>query len=273
MEYLPNAPCAAKAAGEQVAVDPLVPLGVAGGVGLLVLRLEDADDLAVGVARKVAAGAALRDHARVHALVDGGTHAVDNCLELGLGDDRVWHVARVGRARRRARERLGRRGAHALGRLEDRVVDLEALLVLVAALLLVPLELGRDLVGPALEARVDGLEVDARVGTVAPRGRRGVVVAVRGATRVRRGRRIHRRGRSHAARRMRAYGHGHRRGRQAHGALIVVGVVGEAVGLGESFVARRGRAWPGHRGQRRERGEASTVMVVRGVVHGCIVGW
>lgn len=160
----PNAPGSSKTAWEQVAVNPLVPLGVAGGVRLLVLGLEDADHLALRVARKVAAGAALCDHARVRALADGCPHAVDNGLELGLSNDGGWHVDRVGGAGCRPRQSLGCRRPHALGRLEHGVVDLEAALVLLAALLLVALELVGNLVGPALEARVDGFEVNTRVG-------------------------------------------------------------------------------------------------------------
>jgi hypothetical protein len=86
------------------------------------------------------------------ALLDGSTDTIHNGIKLGLG-----HVSRL-----RGGQHIGGDGAHALGRLEDGVDDLEALFL---ALLLVPaaLELGGDLVGPALEAGVDGLEVDARV--------------------------------------------------------------------------------------------------------------
>ncbi len=147
-----HTPGSAKEAREQVPVNPLVPFRVASGVGLLVLGLEDADYLAVGVPREVAAGAALGDHARVGALLDGGPDAVDDDVELG-----ARHVARLGHG-----QHLGGHGTDALRGLEDGVVDLETLLL---ALLLVAaaLELGGDLVGPALEAGVDGFEVDGRV--------------------------------------------------------------------------------------------------------------
>lgn len=61
------------------------------------------------------------------------------------------------------RERLGRGGAHPIGGLEDRVVYLERL-VFSRILALFDLELLRNLLGPPLEAGVDGLDVDARVG-------------------------------------------------------------------------------------------------------------
>jgi len=133
-------------------MNPLVPLWVSCSVGFLVLWLEDTDHLAIRIPREVAAGATLRDHARVCALLYGGPDAVHDDLKLG-----PRHVARLGHG-----QHLGRDGADALRGLEDGVVDLQALLL---ALLLVagPLELGGDLVGPALEAGVDGLEVDTRV--------------------------------------------------------------------------------------------------------------
>jgi hypothetical protein len=145
-------PSPAEEAGEQVSVNPLVPLGISSGIRLLVLWFEDADDLTLGVPSKITPRAPLRDHARMDALLDGSTDTIHNGIKLGLG-----HVSRL-----RGGQHIGGDGAHALGRLEDGVDDLEALFL---ALLLVPaaLELGGDLVGPALEAGVDGLEVDARV--------------------------------------------------------------------------------------------------------------
>ena len=139
-------------------MNPLVPLWVSGRVGLFILGLEDADDLAVDVLGKVAARATLRYHAGVHALPDGGADALDDDFELGLG-----HVARF-----RPGEPLGRDGAHTLGRLEDRVVYLEPLVLLARLLVAAALELAGDLVGPALQPRIDGLEIDARVAAHPP---------------------------------------------------------------------------------------------------------
>jgi hypothetical protein len=88
----------------------------------------------------------------MHALLDGGPHAVNDGLEFSLG-----HVAGLGDG-----QYLGRHGTDALRGLEDGVVDLETLL-LALLLLAAALELGGNLVGPAFEAGIDGLEVDARV--------------------------------------------------------------------------------------------------------------
>jgi hypothetical protein len=92
----------------------------------------------------------------MYALLYGGPDTVDNDVEFSGG-----HVSGL-----RHGQHLGCDGTDALRGLEYRVVDLETFLL---ALLLVAaaLELGGDLVGPALEAGVDGLEVDARVSAAA----------------------------------------------------------------------------------------------------------
>ena len=210
-------------------MDPLVPFRVPGGVGLLVLGLEDADDLALGVPGEVAAGAPLRDHAGVHALADGLADAVDDGVELLLG-----HVAGLGHG-----EHLGGGGADALGGLEDGVVDLEALLL---ALLLgaAALELGGDLVGPALEAGVDGLEVDARVAAaVAAEAAGGARRLAAGGRRVRRLRRGHARVRAGLADRGIARGRRRLQRGVAGGEGVVVRLVAE-VGLRKPLVPRGG---------------------------------
>jgi hypothetical protein len=133
-------------------MNPLVPFRVASRVGLLVFGLENAHHLPVGIPRKVATRAPLGDHTGVYTLPDGGSDAVDDDLEFGLG-----HVAGL-----RDGQHLGCHRPDALRRLEDRMVYLKTLLL---ALLLVSaaLELGCDLIGPTLEAGVDSLQVDARV--------------------------------------------------------------------------------------------------------------
>jgi hypothetical protein len=127
-------------------MNPLVPFRVASRVGLLVFGLENAHHLPVGIPRKVATRAPLGDHTGVYTLPDGGSDAVDDDLEFGLG-----HVAGL-----RDGQHLGCHRPDALRRLEDGMVYLETLLL---ALLLVSaaLELGCDLVGPTLEAGVDSL--------------------------------------------------------------------------------------------------------------------
>ena len=221
-------PSSAKEAWEQVSVNPLVPFRVSRSIRLLVLGLEDAHDLAVGVPREVAAGASLRNHAGMCALLYGGPDAVDDGVEFGPG-----HVARLGNG-----EHLGRHGADALGGLEDGVVDLEALLL---ALLLVAaaLELGGDLVGPALEAGIDGFEVDGRVPAAA------AAVATGGAGEGRGLRGCHARVRARLG-----DGSIARRGRGlqrdvAGGEGVVVRVIA-VVGLGKALVACC--CWPGHFG-------------------------
>ncbi len=75
---------ASEAAGAAQPVHPLHPLGVQPAVGLLVLGLEHADDLAVGVLDEVAAAAALVDALRVDAGLDGGLGLPNQLRELGI---------------------------------------------------------------------------------------------------------------------------------------------------------------------------------------------
>lgn len=151
-------------------MNPFVPLGVSRRVRLLIFGLEYADNLAVWVSREVAARAALRNHARVYLEMNGPTHALDNRLKLSPG-----HRARLG-----LRHILDGNGPNTFRRLKYGVMDLVALLV--AELMLAPakLEAGRDLIRPALQAGVDGLEIDAAVAAhtlcePGPRGRLGCV--------------------------------------------------------------------------------------------------
>lgn len=146
-------------------MDPFIPLGVPGGVRLFVLGLEDTDNLAVWVAGKVAARAALRYHAGVYLLADGGTDAFDDGVEFGLGHGGGWQLGHG----------LGSDGTHAFWRLEDGVVDLQAVLLAQLGLASTALEARGNLVGPAFKAGIDGLEVDAGVAASAvselwPRG-------------------------------------------------------------------------------------------------------
>lgn len=147
-----NIPSSTKAAGKQVSMNPFVPLGVSCCVWLFILGLEDANNLAVWVSRKVTARTALRDHARVYFLPDGGSYTFDNNLELVFGHDTLL---RRGNA-------LSANGAYAFRGLEDGVVDLEALL-LASHVPPLAFEARGDLIGPAFEAGIDGLEVDTGI--------------------------------------------------------------------------------------------------------------
>jgi hypothetical protein len=73
------------------------------------------------------------------------------------------------------REGLCCRWSHPVWRLKDRVMDLERLLVC-GVLLLLNFEFLRDLVGPSLKPRIDGLDVDAGIGTLPPSG--GILLVV-----------------------------------------------------------------------------------------------
>jgi len=214
-------------------MNPLIPLWVSGRIRLLVLGLEDTHDLAVEIPRKVAARAALRDHEWVHALLDGGPHAVDNDIELGLG-----HVSGLG-----AGEHLGRDGADALGRLEDGVVDLETLVVLAGTLGAPALELARDLVGPPLQASVDGFEVDSGVGA-----HPAAVLAAGGPAAARKFGARHARVRARLGDGFISGGGSRLEGGGAVGQGVVIRVVTELFGLGEAFVACRGRPVARHVG-------------------------
>jgi hypothetical protein len=228
-------------------VNPLVPLWIPRRVRLLVLWFEDADDLAIRVPGKVAPRTSLGNHARVDVLLNGEPHAFDDAFKL---------VARHCRGRGR-RHALGRDGAYALGGLEDGVVDLEAVVV-VSVVAVAPagaaatLEARRDLVGPALQAGVDGFEVDAR-GTATAAVRRSLLVVVVSSTVVEAG--------AGAGGGVSGGGHaGSRAGLllgpdkcRVEGRMavreVVVRVVANDFGLGEALIARRGRT-PGarHRG-------------------------
>ena len=111
-------------------MDPLVPLRVSCSVWLLILRFEHGNDLAFGVAGKVAARAALGYHVRVKPLLDCYSDAVDNVVKLILG-----HDAGLGPGQGFCSD-----GPDALGGLEYRVVYLEPLLLPSAALSTTTLE-------------------------------------------------------------------------------------------------------------------------------------
>lgn len=142
-------PSSSEEAGEQVSVNPLVPLRIASGIGLLILGFEDTHDLALGIPREVASRAALRDHPGMHALRDSGLDACHDILVLVLGHDRLG-----------LSQRRGRQGSHAFRGLEDGVVNLEPLLLRPLAFPASPEATG-DFICPALETRVDRLQVDA----------------------------------------------------------------------------------------------------------------
>lgn len=133
-------------------MNPLVPLRIARRIRLLVLGLEHAHHLPVHIPRKVAPRAALRDHPWMHALADSRSNTLHNDLKLSLG-----HVPRL-----RDGQHLSSHRPDAFGRLKNRVMNLQPLLI---PLLLIPatLKLGGDLVSPALEPGIDGFEIDARV--------------------------------------------------------------------------------------------------------------
>lgn len=134
---------------------PLVPLGVASSIGLLVLGFEHSHHLPLGITSKVTTGAALGDHAGVDALGDGSTDAADYILELGLG-----HDTGLGGG-----EAFGRERSDSLGGLKDRVMDLERLLA--AGALFMAFETACNVIGPALESSVNGFEVDAAAAAAA----------------------------------------------------------------------------------------------------------
>src|SRR6266699_2950581 len=109
-------------------MNPLVPLGIPRRIRLLVLGLEHAHDLPLGVPRKVAPGAALRDHAWMHSPRDGRSHALDQRPELVPPHEAAVLLLLP----RLPREPLRRGGPHALGGLQHRVVAHETPLVAVA---------------------------------------------------------------------------------------------------------------------------------------------
>ena len=136
-------------------MNPFVPLWIAGSVWLFILWFENTDNLAVWVPCKVAAGAPLRNHARMDFLANSSAYAIDNGFELGTGHD----------AGLRLSQSLGGNGPHALERLKNGMVNLEAVLLAEAAARpAAALEAGSNLVGPALKPGVDGLDVDAARG-------------------------------------------------------------------------------------------------------------
>ena len=75
---------APEAAGTAQPMHPFHPLGVEPPVGLLVLRLEHADDLPVGVLHEVAAAASLVDPLGVDPGLDGRLRLPDEVRELRI---------------------------------------------------------------------------------------------------------------------------------------------------------------------------------------------
>lgn len=130
-------------------MNPLVPLGIACRVRLLVLGLENPDNLPIRTPRKIAARAPLRDHTRVHLLANSAPHALDHSVELAPCHDALLLFRQV----------FGGDRLHAIRRLKDGVVDFQRLVVKAGALVSAPLEPRGNLVCPALQTRVDGLEI------------------------------------------------------------------------------------------------------------------
>lgn len=93
---------------------PFIPLGVACCVRLFIFGLENTNNLSIRVTGKVAARAALRDHAGMYLLPDCLPYAFNDFIKLGFG-----HGAELC-----LRQSLSRYRPYALGWLEDRVVNL-----------------------------------------------------------------------------------------------------------------------------------------------------
>lgn len=174
----------------------------------------------------------------MHLLANGRPHALHNGIELGPGHDPRLRPAELVRGYR----------ADTVGGLEDGVVNLELLVIGECLLPLAALEARGDLVGPPLEAGVDGLDVDAGVAADAlaelgPRdGAPGAVhagVLSRLCDGLESGRR------------------GWLEGRGGLAEEAIVGLVAELVRLGEAFVARRRGAVATHDG----RGVVGLVVV------------
>lgn len=163
----------------------------------------------------------------MYLLANGDADALDDGVKLGLGHDIVRCLGHV----------LGRDGAHAVGRLEDGVVDLQAVLLAQLAFAPASLEARGDFIGPAFEPCVDGLEVDAGVAPAAASEfrSRGIRSRTRSTgTVVRLGDWRETRGR------------GGLDGEGGFGEEAIIGVVADLVSLGKTFVARRGESVARH---------------------------
>lgn len=135
---------------------PFIPFGVACCVWLFIFGFENTNNLSIGISGKVAAGAALRDHAGMNLLPDCLAYAFDDGIKLSLG-----HDAELGLG-----QSLGRYRPYALERLEDGVVNLQPLFLAYAVSALA-LELGRNFFSPAFQPGIDGLDVDAAIASQA----------------------------------------------------------------------------------------------------------
>lgn len=135
---------------------PFIPFGVACCVWLFIFGFENTNNLSIGISGKVAAGAALRDHAGMNLLPDCLPYAFDDGIKLLLG-----HDAELG-----LRQSLGRYRPYAIERLEDGVVNLQPLFLAYAVSALA-LELGRNFFSPAFQPGIDGLDVDAAIASQA----------------------------------------------------------------------------------------------------------
>lgn len=98
-------------------MNPFVPFRIACRVGLLVFWLENTHYLTVRIPCKVAARAALRNHARMDLLPYSHPYAIHDGLELGLVYD----------ARLFLSQSFWGDGTNALGRLKDRMMYFEPL--------------------------------------------------------------------------------------------------------------------------------------------------
>ena len=136
-------------------MNPLVPFRVSGCVRLLVLGLEHPHNLPIGVPGKVAARAPLGNHARMHLLSNSQANALHNGLEIFLVHHALLHVVPP--------QALCRDRLDSLWGLKDGMVNLQPLVLPQLTLGPAALELGRDLVCPPLQPRIDGLQVDSAI--------------------------------------------------------------------------------------------------------------
>ena len=131
-------------------MNPFVPFRVTSGVWLFVLGLEYSSNLSVGVPCKVTTRATLRDHTRVDFFPNGKPYAFDHGVEFGTSHHTLLGLSQTFRSNR----------PNTVGRPEDGMLNLKPLILANRALAPATLELGRNLISPALQAGVDGFDVD-----------------------------------------------------------------------------------------------------------------
>jgi hypothetical protein len=137
---------------------PFIPFRVTRCIWFFVLGLKYSNNLSVWIPCKVTTRATLRDHTRVNFFSNSVPYAFDNGVKFGTSHYTLLWLSQTFRSN----------GPNTVGRPEHGMLNLKPLILANCALASTTLELGRNLIGPALETGVDGFDVDTAGATDTP---------------------------------------------------------------------------------------------------------